>query len=135
MTGQVSHASILVEDQAEALQFYTEKLGFETKQDMEMANFRWLVVGPPDQEFGFVLIPADTEREEERVGNQSGDRYAAFTLTVDDCVETYEALKERGVEFLREPQENPWGIATQFTDLYGNMFELVEKKRDPSSEG
>ncbi|USN45203.1 MAG: VOC family protein [Candidatus Woesearchaeota archaeon] len=127
MITNVSHITVLVEDQEEALAYYTQTLGFEKKQDQQMETFRWLVVGPKEKPLGLILMLAETEREKALVGRQTGGRYSLFVMATNDCHESYASLKEKGVVFIGEPMQNPWGIAVQFKDLYGNKIDLVER--------
>ncbi|WP_158056788.1 VOC family protein [Halorussus halophilus] len=124
----LTHATILVDDYDEALDFYVETLDFEKREDEEMPEGgRWVTVSPTaDEEFPqFALVEADTDEKRERVGSQVGD-HVLYVLTTDDCRETYETLRERGVEFHGEPSEVPWGIEVTFEDCYGNVFDLLE---------
>ncbi|WP_439025896.1 VOC family protein [Haloarchaeobius sp. DT45] len=123
----VSHTTVLVHDQQEALEFYTEVLGFETRDDQEVPGMgRWLTVGVPGKTFPqLTLVEADTDEKREAVGSQAGD-HVLFVVNTDDCRATDEALGERGVEFHGEPEEQPWGTEVVFEDLYENLFDLLE---------
>jgi len=133
---KISFAGVWVHDQDEALAFYTEKLGFEVRADVtlpEMGDFRWLTVGPPAQpEIGVVLmaIPGppvmDTETAEQ-VENLTGKGFAGtIFLTTDDCRASYEELKARGVEFVEQPEDRPYGIDSSFRDPSGNHIRLTQ---------
>lgn len=124
MISRITHITILVRDQDEALKYYTEKLGFEKRDDERIGNFRWLVVSPRAQkETGLALIRAETQEEKIMVGHQAG-RFSLFVLATENFQKTYQELKAKGVLFKNEPMQNPWGMAVQFTDLYGNQFDL-----------
>ncbi|WP_254543555.1 VOC family protein [Halomarina pelagica] len=128
MITAVSHATVLVEDQDEALAYYTDVLGFEKRDDERTDEGRWLTVAPPDSEATqLALMAADADEHRERVGNQVSD-YVAFVLATDDCRAEYDRLREAGVEFLGEPEEWPWGVEVQFEDLYGNRLDLFEPR-------
>lgn len=119
---------MLVNDQDDALDFYIEALGFETRDDVETDEGRWLTVAPAGVERPqFVLMPADSDAQRERIGSQTGD-YMAFVLATDDCRGDYETLRERGVSFAGEPEEMPWGIEVGFEDPDGNRYDLVEPR-------
>jgi predicted enzyme related to lactoylglutathione lyase len=135
---KVSNAQLYVHDQDEALAFYTEKLGWEVRADAtlpEMGNFRWLTVGPPSQpDFAVVLMlfPAPPMFEEDsaamvREATARGIMSPIF-LTTDDCHASYEELKGRGVEFVDEPFEQPYGIDSSFRDPSGNHIRLTQVK-------
>ena len=132
---QMNSAQLWVHDQDEALAFYTDKLGMEVKSDAtlpEMGDFRWLVVGPADQEFGIVLmaIPGEPVMDESTAGavrELMGKGFAGTVfLTTDDCKASYKELKGRGVEFTEEPEERPYGVDAGFRDPSGNSFRLTE---------
>jgi catechol 2,3-dioxygenase-like lactoylglutathione lyase family enzyme len=133
---KISTAQLWVLDQDEALGFYTDKLGMEVKSDVtlaELGDFRWLTVGPPDQdEVAIVLmaIPGAPVFDDQTAGQirelvSKGAAGAVF-LTTDDCRASYEELKGRGVEFTEEPEERPYGIDCGFRDPSGNALRLTE---------
>jgi predicted enzyme related to lactoylglutathione lyase len=133
---KISNTQLWVHDQDEALPFYTEKLGWEVRADVtlpELGNFRWLTVGPanqPDIAVVLMAIPGppvmDAETAEE-VRNLMAKGFAGTVfLTTDDCRASYEELKARGVEFVEEPEERPYGIDSGFRDPSGNHFRLTE---------
>ena len=118
--------TILVRDQDEALQFYTEKLGLEKVDDMEFGEGgRWLTVCAPEQkEVQIFLQKADSFGLDlmDQVGHAP-----SWAFNTDDCQATFETLKARGVNFTSEPKEQPWGIQALFEDLYGNKFAVVQE--------
>ena len=132
----IANAQVWVNDQDEALEFYTKKLGMEVRADVtlpEMGNFRWLSVGPAGQpDIGIVLMPipgppvmdADTA-DEVRSLMAKGFAGTVFLVT-DDCRASYEDLRARGVEFTQAPEERPYGIDTGFRDPFGNQFRLTQ---------
>jgi predicted enzyme related to lactoylglutathione lyase len=137
---KIANAQLWVHDQDEALAFYTEKLGMEVRSDVtlaELGDFRWLTVSPAGQEdFSIVLmaIPGppvfepDTS-EQVRSLMAKGAAGAVF-LTTDDCRASYEELKGRGVEFIEEPEERPYGIDAGFRDPSGNSFRLTQVREN-----
>jgi uncharacterized glyoxalase superfamily protein PhnB len=133
---KIANAQLWVHDQDEALAFYTQKLGFEVRSDVtlaEMGNFRWLTVGPAGQpDFAVVLmaIPGppvmdDATAEQVRALVAKGFASAVF-LTTEDCQASYEELKGRGVEFTEQPEERPYGIDAGFRDPSGNALRLTQ---------
>lgn len=126
---ELTHLTILVEEQDDAHTFYTERLGFETRSDEVMETggeeSRWLVVAPPEGNVELTLVAADTDDKRAVVGRQAGDHVLAV-FTTDDCRGEFETLSERGVTFHGEPQDRPWGTEVTFEDLYGNVFDLLE---------
>src|SRR5689334_6201928 len=114
MLKQLSYTQVWVTDQDEALDFYTEKLGMELREDVtvpELGNFRWLTVGVPGQDVGITLMaipgpPVFDEETRKKIHEllATGASGGLFFST-DDCQKSYEELKERGVEFTQEPTE------------------------------
>jgi len=136
MLKQLTHVQVWVQDQDEALAFYTEKLGMEVREDVtvpEMGNFRWLSVGVPGQDVAITLmaIPGPPVFEEEtRAQIQallSKGASGGLFFSTDDAQETYEELRSRGVEFTQEPTEQPYGIDAGFRDSSGNHFRVAQQ--------
>jgi catechol 2,3-dioxygenase-like lactoylglutathione lyase family enzyme len=131
-----ANTQLWVDDQDEALDFYTKKLGMEVRADVtlpEVGDFRWLTVGPADQPDvaivlmaipGPPLMDADTV-EQLRELMAKGFAGTVF-LTTEDCQASYEDLKRRGVEFTEAPEERPYGIDSGFRDPSGNSFRLTQ---------
>jgi uncharacterized glyoxalase superfamily protein PhnB len=133
---KIANAQLWVNDQDEALAFYTQKLGMEVRMDAslpEMGNFRWLTVGPvgqPDVSIVLMAIPGppvmDAESAEQvRTLMAKGFAGTVF-LTTDDCHGAYEELRSRGVEFSEAPEERPYGIDSGFRDPSGNSIRLTQ---------
>jgi catechol 2,3-dioxygenase-like lactoylglutathione lyase family enzyme len=133
---RIAAAQLWVHDQDEALVFYTQKLGMEVHTDVtlaELGDFRWLTVGPvgqPDVAIALMAIPGppvfdDQTADQVRQLMAKGAAGAVF-LATDDCQASYEELKARGVEFVDEPSEQPYGIDSSFRDPSGNQFRLTE---------
>jgi catechol 2,3-dioxygenase-like lactoylglutathione lyase family enzyme len=123
-----SHLTILVKDQDEALKFYTEKLGFKVHTDAPCEFMRWLTICPQNNDkMEFCLMKAESPEQIAQVGKQVAG-YGLGVLTTDDCRKDYEILKARGVEFLDEPKDEPWGIGVMLKDLYGNTFYLCQSR-------
>jgi catechol 2,3-dioxygenase-like lactoylglutathione lyase family enzyme len=139
MITHLSHTPIYVLDQDSAKSFYTEKLGFEVRNDVVMgegfegagAGFRWLTVGPKDQP-GVDIILADRAmgRDPESAKHLrelvAAGGMGAGVMAADDCRATYEELSAKGVLFTQEPVERPYGIEAVFRDDSGNWFSLTQ---------
>jgi predicted enzyme related to lactoylglutathione lyase len=132
---KIANTQLWVHDQDEALAFYTDKLGWEVKADVtmpEMGDFRWLTVGPADQDISIVLMkimgpPLMDPTTSDQVRDLMGKGFAGTVfLTTDDCRASYEELRARGVEFTEEPEERPYGIDSGFRDPSGNSFRLTQ---------
>jgi catechol 2,3-dioxygenase-like lactoylglutathione lyase family enzyme len=134
MIRRMSHATVFVDNQDEALKFYRDKLGFEVRTDAKVSDeFRWLTVGPKGQpDFEIVLMePKPGMLMDEETANQLRSIMAkgvlgAGVFNTENCRATYEELKGRGVEFVSEPAERPYGIEAVFKDNSGNWFSLTQ---------
>ncbi|HEX2977680.1 MAG TPA: VOC family protein [Candidatus Babeliales bacterium] len=126
MINYLSHLTILVKNQDEALKFYTEKIGFEKHTDAQFGQMRWLTLNPKgSQNLEFALMLPESQEDLALVGKQGGSFPLACMIT-DNCKKDYEEMKSRGVEFIMEPTTEEWGTQAVFKDLYGNMFNMVE---------
>lgn len=130
MRQAIGLVSIVVRDYDEALSFYVGALGFELVEDsfVESQDKRWVVVAPPGAtEARLLLAQASTEDQLAHVGNQTGGRVVLF-LHTDDFWRDFHAYKAKGVVFVREPKEEPYGTVAVFADLYGNLWDLLQPK-------
>jgi uncharacterized glyoxalase superfamily protein PhnB len=133
---RIASAQLWVNDQDEALAFYTQKLGMEVHMDVtlpEMGGFRWLTVGPvgqPDVAIALMSVPGppmmDGETAEQVKGLMAKGYAGTIFLATDDCRASYEELRGRGVEFVEEPEERPYGIDSGFRDPSGNHLRLTQ---------
>jgi catechol 2,3-dioxygenase-like lactoylglutathione lyase family enzyme len=141
MITKLTHTSIYVLDQDRAKTFYLETLGFELGNDIVMGDgfegggqgFRWLTVSPPGQpDLQFILADCrmghSPENAEEVRALVAKGALGGGVLGTDDCHRTYKELSERGVVFLSEPAERPYGIEATFRDDSGNVFSLTEAR-------
>lgn len=129
----VSLIGVWVNDIDEAKDFYIDKLGFELREDVTMGDFRWLTVGHPDQpNFKVNLMLPGPPLDEESTGfikrMMAKGSMAAGGLSVDDCRKTYDELTAKGVEFVSEPADRPYGVEAVMRDNSGNWWVLVESK-------
>jgi predicted enzyme related to lactoylglutathione lyase len=136
MIQKLSHTSIYVLDQEAAKRFYTEKLGFELRNDITMGGFRWVTVGPKGQsEIEMVLMPTGpgpTLDEAAAAALRGLIQQGAFgcgVLETDDCQATYEELTRKGVAFNAPPTQRPYGLEAVLRDDSGNWFSLVQRPR------
>jgi catechol 2,3-dioxygenase-like lactoylglutathione lyase family enzyme len=136
MLQKFTHTIVWCLDQDEAKAFYTEKLGFEVREDMALEGFRWLTVAPqgqPDLELVLMPVRAGQMMTEENATQlrslvQQGLLGPGVFQTAD-CRATYRELKSRGVEFLGEPAERPYGIEVMMKDNSGNIYSVVQRPR------
>ena len=140
---KIANAQLWVNDQDEALAFYTGKLGMEVRSDVtvpEMGDFRWLTVGPanqPDIAIVLMAIPGPPIMDAETAAQVRTLMAKGFAgtifLTTEDCQASYEDLRARGVEFVEEPEKRPYGIDAAFRDPSGNNFRLTEVREFTSA--
>ena len=137
MIRRVSHVTVFVLDQDRARRFYTESLGFEVRSDATLDGFRWLTVGPRGQPDLQILLaypappmfsPEDAETVRALVAKGA---LGGAVLETDDCRATYETLKAKGVSFLQEPAERPYGIEALLRDDSGNWYSLNQLRAVP----
>ena len=123
--------SILVEDQDEALRFYTEKLGLEKRADVTFGpGMRWLTVAPKSQKKPEIAlaVPDASLHATRRIqkGMEGISRNISGVFDTDDCCNMYGILLSRGVKFVSPPTKQLYGTEAVFEDPYGNMFSLLE---------
>jgi catechol 2,3-dioxygenase-like lactoylglutathione lyase family enzyme len=122
--------SLVVRDYDEAISFYVGILGFTLVEDKYVPeqDKRWVIVAPAGStESGLLLARASSPDQAERIGNQTGGRVFLFLYT-DDFARDYQAYTARGVKFVREPKEEPYGTVAVFEDLYGNLWDILQPK-------
>ncbi len=120
--------AIVVRDYDEAIEFYTQTLGFDLVEDTFLPDEkkRWVVVSPPgSRESRLLLALASGAEQVVHVGNQTGGRVSFFLYT-DDFWRDYETYREKGVVFVRDPKAEKYGTVAVFRDLYGNLWDLLE---------
>jgi lactoylglutathione lyase len=129
MEQTIACIALVVRDYDEAIAYYTQKLRFELLEDTPLGNDkRWVRVAPRGSRgTALLLARAVNPEQQSRVGNQSGGRVFLF-LHTDDFQADYEALRARGVDFEAAPREESYGWVVVFRDLYGNRWDLVEKR-------
>jgi catechol 2,3-dioxygenase-like lactoylglutathione lyase family enzyme len=134
MITNISLVTVYCLDQDRARDFYVDVLGFQPASDVSMGEgFRWLTVKHPNQpELEVTLMTpgppldadaADFVRRQLEKGQMGG-----LGLRVDDCRKTHEELSAKGVEFLQEPSDRPYGVEAVMRDNSGNWLVLVEPK-------
>ena len=130
MPQNLAHVAVVVRNYDEAIAFYTNVLGFHLLEDTNLgAGKRWVLVAPPGSKATSILLAqAATPEQITRIGNQTGGRVFLF-LHTDDFWRDYQTLVSRKVEFVREPKEEPYGTVAVFKDLYGNLWDLIQRKQ------
>lgn len=130
MNQKIFQIALVVADYDEAIRFYTEKLNFVLVEDTRLSETkRWVVVAPQGQEGCRLLLAKSANTEQQsRIGNQTGGRVFLFLYT-DNFWRDYKTFVDRGVSFVREPTNEPYGTVAVFKDLYGNLWDLIEVKK------
>ena len=118
---------LLVKDYDAAIQFYTQKLGFEVAEDASFGEERWVTLSlPTNRDIAIALHVAKSSDDQALVGKQAGS-LALMGLNTTDCLGDYERMKSLGVKFQGEPQAGPWGTGVLFEDLYGNKIFMSQE--------
>ena len=136
MTSRLAVTTVKVLDQAEALDFYVDKLGLEKGQDIRQGPFRWLTVRfPNDPEVEIFLEEPGPPVHDEATAAQLRELIAkgamgSLVIHTDDARGLYETLKERGVtDFTQEPIEHGYGIDMGIRDPFGNGIRILQPRR------
>lgn len=118
MIKSVKLVGVCVKDQQRALDFYTQKLGFELLTDLPFGpNARWIEVRPPKAKTHLSLwTPPGLE---DRIGT-----FSQVVFRADDIQATYQELVQKGVKFTDPPHDQPGGVMGTFLDADGNTFVL-----------
>lgn len=128
MPQHISALALLVDDYDRAIAYYTEVLGFRLVEDTQQGpNKRFVRVVLPGSETALLLARAAKPEQSARIGDQTGGRVFLF-LDTDDFWRDYNAYKAKGVDFTEEPREETYGTVVVFRDLYGNLWDLVQRR-------
>jgi catechol 2,3-dioxygenase-like lactoylglutathione lyase family enzyme len=128
MKQQIAHLALLVEDYDAAIEFYTKKLHFDLIEDTELSETkRWVLVAPKGSKECKLLLAKAVGDQQKAIGNQSGGRVFLF-LNTDNFERDYTNLLLQNIKIFREPSIEEYGKVCVFEDLYGNLWDLIEKK-------
>ena len=127
MKQKIAHIALVVRDYDEAIKFYTEKLDFRLIEDTKLTEEkRWVLIAPTGaKECCLLLAKAANEKQIASIGNQTGGRVFLFLYT-DDFWRDYNKMLDRGINFIRSPKEEEYGLVAVFEDLYGNLWDLLQ---------
>jgi len=134
MIQNISLTTVYCLDQDKTRDFYVEHLGFEPRTDVTMGpDYRWVTIGHPSQpELEVTLMlpgaPLSPEAADFIRGQLEAGQMGGLGLRVDDCKQTYAELSAKGVTFLQEPADRPYGVEAVMRDNTGNWLVLVEPK-------
>jgi catechol 2,3-dioxygenase-like lactoylglutathione lyase family enzyme len=134
MIQNISLVTVYCLDQDQARDFYVEHLGFQARVDVTLGEgYRWVTIGHPNQpELEVTLMvpgpPLSPEAADFIRGQLEAGQMGGLGLRVDDCKQTYAELSAKGVTFLQEPADRPYGVEAVMRDNTGNWLVLVEPK-------
>jgi catechol 2,3-dioxygenase-like lactoylglutathione lyase family enzyme len=130
MNQRLAHIALVVNDYDEAIKFYTGKLNFILVEDSVLSETkRWVLVRPKNPDSCCLLLAkAATDEQKSRIGNQTGGRVFLF-LHTDDFWRDYNRMIADGIKFIREPADEEYGMVSVFEDIYGNLWDLIEPKK------
>ncbi|MBZ9998371.1 VOC family protein [Mesorhizobium sp. BH1-1-4] len=135
MTGFTGHrrvatVALVVADYDDAISWYVGRLGFALLEDVDLGGGkRWVTVAPANgQGARLLLAEASDDAQRKSIGNQTGGRVFLF-LETDDFARDHAMMLEKGVEFREAPRFEPYGTVAVFADLHGNLWDLIEPKR------
>ncbi len=129
MKQSILHLALVVRDYDEAIEFYTRKLHFTLVEDTYQPeqDKRWVTVAPPGAIVTTLLLArAATLEQKKFIGHQSGGRVFLF-LQTNDFWRDYREMVSLGIKFIREPKEESYGTVAVFEDLYGNLWDLIQR--------
>ena len=129
MSKSIALFSLLVRDYDEAIDFYVRILGFALVEDTDLGGGkRWVRVRPAGEGGAAILLArASTTAQRALVGGQAAERVWLF-LETDDFAGDYRRLQAHGVPIVREPSEEAYGTVCVFADLYGNRWDLIQRR-------
>ena len=132
MKQSIIHIALVVREYDEAIRFYVDTLGFTLVEDsyQPAQDKRWVLVAPPGSTGTALLLARAVNPEQVAViGKQAAGRVFLF-LETDDFERDYQALLAKGVTFVRPPKSEPYGTVAVFEDLYGNRWDLFERRSE-----
>ncbi len=134
MKAKINQLTLIVKNQTAALDFYTNKVGFEKKTDYTAPwGYRWVTVGPQGQDFELALFEEGSKEPNGWSSNWHPGNNPPVVMWVEDCKGAFAELKSRGVEFKQaQPEVYQWGISATFSDPDGNLFSMNQRP-DPSA--
>ncbi len=134
---KLSTTQVWVRDQEEALSFWIDKVGFEVKEDVtiaELGNFRWLTVGPKGDDGTTIVLmavpgqPVMDDATKSAVESLVAKGFATgLFFTTDDAQGEYDRLSAAGVEVLDKPMQQPYGLDFGFRDPSGNHYRVAQR--------
>lgn len=129
MKQSIAHITLVVSDYDEAIAYYTGILKFTLVEDTYLPEQkkRWVLVAPEGGSGTSLLLAKASQSDQQAcVGNQAGGRVFLF-LETDDFWRDYTRMRQSGVTFTEEPRNEDYGTVVVFADLYGNLWDLIQR--------
>lgn len=127
MNQYIAHIALVVEDYDPAIDFYTRKLNFDLIEDTKLSETkRWVLVAPKGSKECKILLAKAVGEQKNTIGSQSGGRVFLF-LHTDNFDRDYQNLINQNIKIFRQPSLEEYGKVCVFEDLYGNLWDLIEK--------
>jgi catechol 2,3-dioxygenase-like lactoylglutathione lyase family enzyme len=129
MDQRITHIALVVDDYDKAIAYFTAVLNFDLREDTEISpGKRWVIVAPKGSgTCSLLLAKASGDEQLKRVGDQTGGRVFLF-LHTDNFKRDFDHLIRQQVEIVRGPSMEAYGMVAVFRDLYGNLWDLIEKR-------
>jgi catechol 2,3-dioxygenase-like lactoylglutathione lyase family enzyme len=133
MLTQITHTGVWVHDIDEALAFYTDKLGFELRNDIRQETWSWVTVAPQgsDAPEVILMVPGppfmDGDTAKRVLELVASGALSGGILATQDCRADFATLKSRGVEFQQEPMDREYGVDAAFRDPSGNSWRMTQR--------
>ena len=128
MIDTIGGVVIMVSDQARAVKFYAEKVGFDIRLNVPFFGGKWIEVAPKDSESTLSIMEPNAQlmtAEELEIAGKNIGRNTGVWFYTSDIQSTYEDLKSKGVD-ITKPEKQEWGgIMSLVKDLDGNVFTLL----------
>jgi predicted enzyme related to lactoylglutathione lyase len=124
---------IMVSDQAQAIKFYTEKIGLDIRLNVPFYGGKWIEVAPKDSESTLSIMEPNSQmmsKDELEIARKNIGRNTGVWFFTSDIQSTYEGLKSKGID-ITKPEKQEWGgIMSTIKDLDGNIFTLLSSPKD-----
>lgn len=129
MKQHLHYVALIVANYDDAIAYFTRTLEFDLIEDRKLTSEkRWVVVAPPGSvETRLLLAKASSDDQRQAIGNQAGGRVFLF-LHTDNFDHDYRKLLARGVDFIEEPRDEPYGKVAVFNDIFGNKWDFLQRR-------
>lgn len=133
MIDTIGGVVIMVSDQAQAIKFYTEKIGLDIRLNVPFYGGKWIEVAPKDSESTLSIMEPNSQmmsKDELEIARKNIGKNTGVWFFTSDIQSTYEELKSKGID-ITKPEKQEWGgIMSTIKDLDGNIFTLLSSPKD-----